>query len=75
MHEQEVNDLRERWPLLGHVLREIAAGRVVGESDGLWETYLVARQRGLVGRDSAGRIGVTERASEYFAVRGKVITW
>jgi len=59
MHEREVGDLKNQYPFLNQVLRMVENGEEIPE--GFRDTYLIARQRGLVGRKRDGEVEVSNR--------------
>lgn len=73
MKAGEVQDLNKLYPLLPVVLNMIDQGENIDTDSPLRATYLMARQRGLVGRigeDKTG-IAVTGRGEEFRELRNK----
>ena len=67
MKEQEAVDLNTQHPFLRSVLRMVDAGKPIGSESPFWDTYLIARQRGLVHRVGADgkTIESSDRAEQF----------
>lgn len=67
MNEAEINNLKDMYPLLSHVLRMIEQGESIKQESPYWDTYLIARQRGLVMRtgEDKSTIAVSPRGGTY----------
>jgi hypothetical protein len=61
MKEKEAIDLNQKYPFLRTVLNIIDSGEIITLDNPLWDTYLIARQRGLVHR--TGSDGMTIQTS------------
>lgn len=71
MHDNEVKYLSEKYPLIGEVLRRLVEGETITEDSPFWETYLIARQRGLVHREGEdlSLIRPSSRGEEYLSLK------
>ena len=67
MKSGEVDDLNARYPFLSEVLRIIQGGGTIGQDSPYWDTYLIARQRGLVERvgENKRTIAESDRGREF----------
>jgi len=67
MHEEEATDLNQQYPFLRTVLGMVGSGETITQDNPLYDTYLIARQRGLVHRTGpAGQtIETSPRADEF----------
>lgn len=73
MHPSEASDLSESYPFLDEILRMVESGEVIELGHPLYETYLLARQRGLVQRigKEGEKVVPSPRAEEYRELRPK----
>jgi len=73
MHSKEVNDLNNMYPLMGHVIRMIENGENITSDSPFYQTYLAARQRGLVYRigEDGKKISSSPRAKDFFSLLKK----
>jgi hypothetical protein len=69
MHHKEVVDINAAYPFLPLVLSMIENGESIDSSNAFYSTYLIARQRGYVGRDSVGEVHVSDRGTEFLERR------
>ena len=60
MKSGEINDLNAQYPFLSHVLRILSEGGTIDQDSPYWDTYLIARQRGLVHRVGDDKRTITE---------------
>lgn len=70
MHNREADDLNSMYPLMGHVIRMVENGESITPDSPYYQTYLAARQRGLVhrtGKDGK-KIEPSPRAKTFFSL-------
>lgn len=69
MHQNEIEYLKQHYPLIGEVLRSLIEGEKITADSPLWDTYLMARQRGLVQREGDDKLLIkpSTRGDEYMS--------